>query len=151
MSLLFMACPYESDVPIDKPSIKINPKLLGEWKGEDGKDSTKELIVFSKKNNFAYNIDFYGKDTTHFMGYFSDLDQERFMNMKELGGKGDKAATYNFFRVFFTADNFLYFLPVSDKNLKTKFANSEALKAYFRKNKSADYFYDNPFWLEKVR
>lgn len=146
-----MACPYESYVPIDKPSIKINPELLGEWKGGDGKDSLKERIVFSIKDNFTYNIDYFGKDTAHFIGYFSDVDKERFMNMKEITGKKDNPPAYNFFRVFLTADNFLYFLPVSDKKLKTKFSDSEKLKEYIQKNKSSDFFYENPFWLEKMR
>ena len=53
MSFLLMGCPYETEVPIDQPSVKFPSNLLGKW---EPKSSNEELLTISKKTEYIVTI-----------------------------------------------------------------------------------------------
>ena len=47
-------CPYQSNVPIDNPTVKINPDLLGKWEADS---SSGDRYVVSKLDDYHYKIE----------------------------------------------------------------------------------------------
>jgi hypothetical protein len=58
--ILFSGCPYSSTVSIDRPSIRIDEKLLGKW---ESKSSTDYIYTVKQLDDMNYTID---KKKCHF-------------------------------------------------------------------------------------
>ena len=54
LMLMLTACPYTSESPIDKASVKIDDKILGKW---ETKSSSDYAYNVTKKNDFIYSIE----------------------------------------------------------------------------------------------
>ncbi len=93
LSVLLMACPFESTVPLEiKPVEPVDSSLLGYWYGivKDGSDYFGiEALDITRKSDSLYAITRYGKgikgdmilpDTSYFTGFISYIGSLRFMN-----------------------------------------------------------------------
>ena len=57
--IILTGCPYESDYPIDNPSIKIDIGWLGKWESADGTknpDGTNPIYYVTKKTDNSYAL-----------------------------------------------------------------------------------------------
>ena len=153
-------CPYESEVPIDKPSIKVNPALIGYWTGDIYEKSQFRFKISALDEyhyDFEYPKDSAGTEMEHSIAFESRIGEERFFNLWEVSKNMDKEnKEYIFYKIILsraTDENsaLLNMFPVSDGYVKKKFENSAALKKYFQKHKSADFFYEKPFVLMKEK
>lgn len=95
LCIILYACPFESPVALNaKPTEPIDTSLLGYWYGivKDGSDYFGiEALDIQKLSDSTYDITRYGKaikgdmilpDTSHFSGYLSQLDNQRYMNIE---------------------------------------------------------------------
>jgi len=139
LMLVLTACPYSSETTIDKASVKIDEKLLGKW---ESKSSTDYLYTVTKKDDFTYQIDKKSNssgDVTTYNGFLSNIDGTRFMNVVEVGSS---SKTYYFYKVeLSTSGSKVTFSPVTE-NIDEKFATSDEMKAYFKKNMGLSFFFD---------
>src|SRR5690242_14051742 len=88
VSLLFMGCPYNSEVSIDdKPSEKLDAKLLGKWQQRSSDDVT---YVVTKKDENSYSILEKHKPTEGstdppkdktYNAFLSDVGGKKFLNL----------------------------------------------------------------------
>ncbi|HEY1040673.1 MAG TPA: hypothetical protein VGF30_14765 [Bacteroidia bacterium] len=134
------ACPYGSENTIDKASVKIDEKLLGKW---ESKTSTDYIYDVTKKDEFTYLIEKKSTssgDVTKYSGFLSNIDGTRFMNVVEEGSTSTK--TYYFYKVEISPSGAkVTFSPVTE-NIDEKFASSDEMKAYFKKNMGLSFFFD---------
>jgi hypothetical protein len=54
LMLMLTACPYTSENPIDKATVKIDDKILGKW---EAKSSSDYAYNVTKKDEFTYSIE----------------------------------------------------------------------------------------------
>lgn len=83
LTLLLTACPYNSEVPIDEPTVKIDDKLIGKW---EAKNSGDYFYYVTKKDDFTYKFEKKGKkntESTVYTGFLSVIDGVKFMNVYE--------------------------------------------------------------------
>ncbi|MFC1671336.1 hypothetical protein ACFL20_13165, partial [Spirochaetota bacterium] len=88
ISFILSACYYKSKVPLDKPRIKIDKKLLGKWKTNK---YSKEYYDIKKMNKYVYKIDNYNWDRKkkvmvkkkEFLGHLVKVKSTMFLNMKQ--------------------------------------------------------------------
>jgi hypothetical protein len=89
------ACPYESDVALEKKPVEpVDTSLLGYWYGiiKDGSDYFGiEALEITAKSDSVYSITRYGKaikgdiilpDTAYYTGFTSWIGNQRFMNVE---------------------------------------------------------------------
>jgi uncharacterized phage-like protein YoqJ len=136
--ILFSGCPYSAEVAIDKPSIKIDEKLLGQW---EEKTSTDYTYTVTKLDDKTYNIDKKSAssgDVTNYNAFLSDISGTRFMNVYEPGGE---SKTYYFYKVEVTASGSKTTLIPVTENIDEKFTTSAELKDFFEKNMINSYFF----------
>lgn len=137
--ILFSACPYSSSVSIDRPSVKIDEKLLGKW---DSKSSTEYIYTVKQLDAMNYRIEkksINADDVTEYKAFLSDIDGVRYLNIYE-GDLDDK--TYYFYKLDITASGSkVTLLPVTE-NIDENFETEEELKDFFRKNQKLSFFFD---------
>lgn len=97
LSIILCACPFESDVALEKKPVEpVDSSLLGYWYGiiKDGSDYFGiEALEITPKSDSLYSIIRYGKaikgdiimpDTAYYTGFTSWIDSQRFMNVEGL-------------------------------------------------------------------
>ena len=97
LSFILCACPFESDVALEKKPVEpVDSSLLGYWYGiiKDGSDYFGiEALEISAKSDSVYSIIRYGKaikgdiimpDTSYYTGFTSWIGNQRFMNVEGL-------------------------------------------------------------------
>lgn len=95
LSFVISACPFESDVALEKTPVEpVDSSLLGYWYGiiKDGSDFFGiEALEITPKSDSVYAITRYGKaikgdmimpDTSYYTGYISWVGPQRFMNVE---------------------------------------------------------------------
>ena len=105
-AFILFACPYESVVPIDSPTVPLDKKLIGTWKKLNAED---ESYVISERDEYTFNIEKRGKsesDTEHFWGYESHVDGIRFLNILRVGPT-DTLSKFFFYKIL---DGFYCFM-----------------------------------------
>lgn len=135
-SLLLCGCPYESSIPLDKPSIPVDRRLMGTWTSK----SAPEKYNVKARNDKEYEItelDSSGATERAFTGYLSTAGKVPILTLQE---ETDEGMKFTFFRITIKS-NAVSLAPVSD-NLKETFATSFELKAFFEKNAGKSTFYD---------
>lgn len=142
--LVFMGCPYNSEVPIDQATTgKIDAKLLGKWQQRTSEDVT---YVVSKKDDNIYSIVEKHKkiegqtpeDDKTYNGFLTDVDGVKFLNLFE---PDQDTKSYYFYKVEFSDETGGFTLyPVSDY-ITEKFTASEDLKKFVQQYKTLSFFY----------
>lgn len=141
LMLVLTACPYSSENAIDpKPAVKIDDKLLGQW---ESKSSSDYVYTVTKSDDYTYKIDKKSNssgDVTTYFGFLSTIDGTRFMNIYE--EKSSDPKTYYFYKVEVSpSGGKITFNPVTE-NITEKFASSDEIKAFFKKNMNISFFFD---------
>jgi hypothetical protein len=140
IAILFMGCPYSSDVAIDeKPAVKVLPSLLGKWEQRSSKDYN---YMVSKTDEFNYKIEKItvadGKKEVY-NGFLSDVGGEKFFNISE---ESANPKVYYLYKLDMSGgDNLISMLSMTP-NVKEKFTSSAELKKFIDKNKSLSFFFE---------
>lgn len=138
-SILFMGCPYSSEVPIDSPAIKIDEKLLGTWESKSSSDYSYKV---TKSDVNTYTIEKKSAssgDVTTYKGFISDVGGVRYMNIYE---DGSTTNTYYFYKLEISTSGVKTTLTPVTENIDEKFTTSAEMKDFFKKNQGNSYFFD---------
>ncbi|HMO32748.1 MAG TPA: hypothetical protein PKE63_00650 [Lacibacter sp.] len=144
-AVLLTGCPYESEVPIDTPSVKYPAGLLGKW---EPKSSSDNLMIITKKSDFIFHIvktkkEAKADDTPEeYDAYMSDVGGLKFLNLTE--SKQDEWSTKKYYLYkmeLATSGARLTLSPVTE-NIREKFTDSKELKAFIQKHMHLSFFYD---------
>ena len=140
VSLLFFQCPYSSTVPIDKPGMEIDKKLLGKWQKSP---SDMNYIEVTAKSKNEYTIRQCTYDTikkeynkTEYTAHLAKIEGALFLNIKDDSGK------YFFYKLDIEKDT-LKALSVTS-NITEVFSKSDSLKDFFKKHMKLSFFYNQP-------
>jgi hypothetical protein len=138
---VFTGCPYQSDVPIDAPSVKINPKLLGTWEARTNQD---ESYKITRKDDFTYSIEKIKKkskekESQKYFAYASIVNGSTFLNLWENNGDAS-AGQYFFYKMEMTGDAIFTLAEVTE-NIDEKFTSGEELKKFIAANMKNSYFF----------
>ena len=140
-SILFIGCPYDSEVPIDKPAVKINQKLVGTWEARSNKD---ESYKITKKDDFTYSIEKTNKkskdkDTQKYLAYTSLVNGTSYLNLWENNGDAS-SIKYYLYKIEMTGDAVITLAEVTE-NVDERFTTSEELKIFIGDNMKNSYFF----------
>lgn len=107
LTFILYACPFESNVPLEKAPVEpIDSSLLGYWYGiiKDGSDYFGiEALEISRQSDSVYAITRYGKavkgdiilpDTAYYTGYSSRLGEQSFMSLQAPAPEGQRGKVY---------------------------------------------------------
>lgn len=107
VSLILYACPYESNMPLEKAPVEpIDTSLIGFWYGivKDGSDFFGiEALEISRQSDSLYTIIRYGKtvkgdmilpDTAYFTAFSSWIRDQPYMNLIATGPDGKPNRIY---------------------------------------------------------
>ncbi len=143
-SILFTACPYNSDVSIDDATAsKIDAKLVGKWQQRSSDDVT--YVVKEKDANTYTIVEKHKKtegstqqDDKTYNGFLSNVDGTVFLNLYE---PDQDTKSYYFYKVEFSTetDGFTLY-PVTDY-ITEKFTASADLKKFVQQYKGLSFFY----------
>jgi hypothetical protein len=140
---LFTACPYESGIPIDKPSVKVYNDLLGKWiRTSDQESDNPTYYIISKIDDFWVKInknEFNSSDSTYsqtnYSAYISVIGKTDFLNIQEEG-----QVTFYLYK-FVLSNNQLSLFELTD-NIDEHFTDSEELKAFIAKYQDLSFFFN---------
>jgi hypothetical protein len=140
VAILFMGCPYGTEVAIDeKPVVKVMPSLLGKW---EQRSSTDYSYTVSKVDEFTYKIEkltVSSGEKTVYNGFVSDVGGEKFFNIWE---ESATTKTYYLYKVDMSGgDNLVKLVSVTD-NIDEKFTSSAELKKFIEKYKGLSFFFE---------
>ena len=144
-SFFLMGCPYESEVPIDQPSVKYPNGLLGKW---EPKSSSDDLMVISRKDDFLMKIvktkkEAKADDTPEeYEGYLSDVGGTRFLNLYEKKEESFGSKKYYLYKIELSSSGARVTLSPLTENIDEKFDKPADLKAFIQKNMHLSFFYD---------
>ncbi|HLP52711.1 MAG TPA: hypothetical protein VK154_17605 [Chitinophagales bacterium] len=134
ISIMLGGCPYESAVPIDEQSIKINPMLLGTWQSE----KSEKYIVTKGSNDYTYTIEEIAEDKkpVTYSAYLSLVGSDYFLNITTGQSK------FMFYKIVLDKMNKSIQLSSVTENIDETFKTSKELKAYFIKHKELSFFFE---------
>jgi hypothetical protein len=139
-SVLFMGCPYGTEVAIDeKPTVKVMPALLGKW---EQRSSTDYSYMVSKTDEFNYKIEkttVSSGEKTVYMGFVSEVAGDKFFNIYE-----EKASpkTYYLYRIDMSGGDNMVKMQSVTQNIDEKFTSSADLKKFIVQYKGLSFFYE---------
>jgi hypothetical protein len=139
LSILLSGCPYETAIPIDKPIINIDPKLLGTW--EEMQDH--DMYKVTRKDDHTYLIEITElkeNKVTHNAAYPSVVNGFTFLNLWEYKD-GEPEKTYSFYKIVMNDPDNLKVYPVTS-NIREKFSSSSELKKFIAANMGNSYFFE---------
>ncbi|GAB4137578.1 MAG: hypothetical protein Fur0041_12320 [Bacteroidia bacterium] len=144
LSFLLMGCPYESTVPVDDPSnCKPNKGLVGRWeqKGKDDFewDVTLEGNIYKFEQKYLDGSDPYEKEV--YFGTISDVAGTSFLSLWSSKQEEGQPRKYMIFKIENKGDERVVLYEMTD-NIKQKFESSAELKAFIKKNKDVEWFYN---------
>ncbi|GIV33380.1 MAG: hypothetical protein KatS3mg031_0915 [Chitinophagales bacterium] len=141
--LLLTGCPYGSEVPLDKPFVRIDKRLLGEWVNTADKEY---LYRVSPGDEYTYTIlkikvngHGHKDDTLTYNAYLTNLDSILFFTVY---APDTVKKSYLFYKYEMAPDGRKVALtPVTD-NIDEKFDSSKDLRAFFQKYMHLSFFFD---------
>lgn len=144
ISIILWGCPYESKIPLSKPSEKIDRSLLGRWESED---EVYNSYTISPVNQYEYNIVQKTSvgETHKYKGFISKIRGGTFLN-----AYSDSLKTYFLYRLKIdTATNEVTLMPFS-KDLRNRFKDfpiqnpndTQALNDFVWRSMNLRDFYD---------
>ncbi len=138
--ILLGGCPYESKVPIDNATVKVNSALLGKWKPKSGSE---DRYTVSKVDEYTYKIEKKKKDVKEpdiYKAFLSHIDEDVFLNLYE--AKENIEQRYFFYKVSLNKSETKVTLSPVTENIDEVFEKPEDLKAFFQKNKGLSFFFE---------
>jgi hypothetical protein len=137
LSFIFCGCPYESTVPINTSSMKINPKLLGTWEMQNGKHDTYKV---TKMDEFTYAITQINTKEykEKLLAYESVVNGTSFLNIWE--DKVGESKQYSLYKIEMKPDGTVVLAEVTD-NIAEHFTSSGQLQEFIAVNMKNSYFF----------
>ena len=130
----FSGCPYESEVPIDNPSIKVNPKLLATW--EDTKNH--DVYKVTKHDDFTYSIEQVNtKENSGLLAFESLVEGVTFLNIWDASTVTKK---YSLYKIDSQPDGSILLSEVTE-NIAETFSSGAELKKFISANMKNSYFF----------
>ena len=121
MALVLMGCPYTSTVPISEPTVAVPDTFIGTW---ERKDSEGEKTEVKRTGPNTFDVIQPGMEegsSTVYKGFFSEVNGQLFMNVKE----GDFKIT----------------LKEVTPYIRETFESSTQLRTFIEKNMQNSYFF----------
>lgn len=146
--IMLSACPYESMVPIDEPTEKLDERLVGRWRHvSDIKE--KEIVTINKVDDQMYKIEMGNKNDTTYQiqaAWLSTVDGRRYLNIKD---ESKPVPSHNFMQIVeLSKKRFIY--RAIDEGDKKVFSNSADLKKWISDNQNKPGFYQDNDTLIRV-
>lgn len=142
LALLLTGCPYTGEITIDdKPSVKIDERLIGSW--EQKSSSSDYAYNVTKKDDFTYQFvkeNTKSGDKQTYNAFVSDIDGVKFLNLWEINEYSTKP-TYYYYKLVIEKDYLIKMLSVTE-NIDEKFENPAQMKEFFKKNMNLSFFFD---------
>ena len=148
LCILLSGCPYETKVPIDNPTVKINPKLIGTW--EEQKDH--DVYKVTRQDEFTYAIEEIEKEKNkvdHNIAYLSEVNGVTFLNLSENKPSGSEKK-YQLYKIEMRGDDLIRVFPVTE-NIREQFTSSGELKKFIGGNKKNSYFFEQAVSLIRTK
>jgi hypothetical protein len=139
--LIFTGCPYESQVPIDLPSVNINPDLLGTWEDNANK---KETYQITHQDEYTYHVvvtDTENDEHEVYHAYASVVKGVTFLNIAKVKAS-EPPSKYLLYKLDITDDRTLTLSEITD-NIDETFTTSRELKKFIGCNMKNSYFFGN--------
>ena len=143
-SFLLMGCPYETEVPIDKPSIKFPANLFGKW---EPKSSSDDVLTIKRKDDFAVIITKTKKDAKpddsveQYEAFLSEIGNLKFLNVSELS-EYSSTPKYYLYKMEVSPSGSRITLSAVTENIDETFTSSAELKAFIQKNMQHSFFFE---------
>jgi Zn-finger nucleic acid-binding protein len=132
-------CPYETDVPIDAPSVIVDPNLLGTWI-DNG--NVNEIYTVSRQDDYTYQIvatQEDEKETETYTAHASIVNKTTFLNIKKTRPE-PMTNSYILYKIELRGDQEVILTEITE-NIDEKFSSSQELKKFISKNMNNSYFY----------
>jgi hypothetical protein len=141
-SILFMGCPYHSEVPIDAATnASIDTKLLGKWQVRTSDDVT---YIVTQLDKSTYSIlekekkPTEGSEPKKYNAFISTVGGTKFLNLYE---PSEDTKSYYFYKLEMNDESGGFSLyPVTEYITET-FTASDDLKKFIQSNMNLSFFY----------
>ena len=143
-SFLLMGCPYETEVPIDQPSIKFPSNLFGKW---EPKSSSDDVLTIKRKDDFVVTITKTKKDAKpddsveQYEAFLSEVGSMKFLNVSELSEYSSNPKYY-LYKMEVSPSGSRITLSAVTENIDETFTSSAELKAFIQKNMQHSFFFE---------
>jgi tRNA G10 N-methylase Trm11 len=122
LGIILGGCPYETKVPVDNPTLKINPKLIGTW--EEQKDH--DIYKVIRQDEFTYAIDVTENkknEVDHNIAYMSEVNGATFLNVWDNKPSGSEKK-YSLYKIEMRGDDLVKVFPLTE-NIREQFTSGE--------------------------
>lgn len=139
---IFSGCPYDSEVPIDAPSLSINTALLGTWEARNNQD---ESFKISKHDEFSFNIvktskkSNEKKEAEKYRAHLSTINNVTFLNLSD-DNPDVLTPKYYLYKLVITNPGIVTLSEITE-NIDERFKTSDELKKFIAANMKNSYFY----------
>lgn len=135
-SLLLFGCPYESKIPISRPTEKVNNNLLGTWESEDEVYNT---YIITAAGTHEYHIEQRTSDGQRYQytGFVSIVRGATFLNAYDA-----KEKVYYLYRLKIDSTARTVTVMPFAKELPYKFTDTTELNKYVWRSMNLRDFYD---------
>lgn len=143
-SFLLMGCPYETEVPIDQPSIKFPSNLFGKW---EPKSSSDDVLTIKRKDDFTVIITKTKKDAKpddsveQYEAFLSAVDNIQFLNVTE-ASEYSSTPKYYLYKMEVSPSGSRITLSAVTENIDETFSSSAELKIFIQKNMNHSFFFE---------
>lgn len=144
-SVFLMACPYETEVPINKPEVKYPAELLGKW---EPKSSSDDMYTIKKKDDYVITITKVKKEVKtddtpeEYEAFISEVGGVKFLNLSEKKDDDFGTKKYYLYKLEISASGARLTLSPVTENIDEKFQTSAELKNFIQQNMNHSFFYD---------
>lgn len=142
--IVFMtACPFSAPFPIDEPSVKYSPAMLGKWVEESELESENpSYYVISDEDGYSFNVEEFTYDeeedswsTSDYTAHLSEVGDYKFINIYDY-----TMEEWYFYRMDWDdPDQFTLFAVT--EYIDEGFESSEEMKIFFEKYCDLSFFY----------
>ena len=143
-SFFLTGCPYESTVPIDRPTVKYPASILGKW---EPKSSSDDLYIITKKDDYTIIIAKTKKEVKAddkpevYEAFLSDVGGIKFLNLYEKQEEADGSKKFYLYKLEISTSGARLTLSEITENVDEKFESSAALKSFIEKNMMHSFFF----------
>lgn len=159
--LVIAGCPYESDYPIDDPSIKVDINYLGKWEdtekktvGMSGGDGTDvPVYVVTRKSDYIYGVSYkyssyseedgYTESVDNYEAHISIVGGIQFLNVKKTSindvSEENRTGKYMLYKLEISGSTMV--LTELSSCINKKFSNSAQVKSFITQNLTNELLY----------
>ncbi len=136
--LALTGCPYQSEVPLDTPSVPVDSRLLGTW--QDGSAPNSSVYRVEPSDPFHYRIHSETESgSTEFEGFLSQVGERTYLNLRE-----SSAATYWLFWLEVAPEGTSLTLHPVTENITESFSLPDDLRSFVTQNQNLSFFFEKP-------